>query len=110
MCNFLSQHFVSTGHILNIKAEEVCLSVFFVKRLIIVICLFSDNDAWDLPFLALPGERLEHSYNSKENHVILTNYRLIVCLPETFYIVSIIITHLQFIIMNFLLVLVSENL
>ena len=73
-----------------------------------IIFLFLDNDAWDLPFLALPGERLEHSYNSKENHVILTNYRLIVCLPETFYIVSIFFTHHEFFVMNVFRVLVSQ--
>ena len=48
-----------------------------------------DNESWDLPFQALPGETHECTYSSKENHVNLTNYRLIICLPETFYVVSI---------------------
>jgi len=46
----------------------------------------SDNESWDLPFQALPGETHECTYSSKENHVNLTNYRLIICLPETFYV------------------------
>ena len=48
-----------------------------------------DDKNWDLPIQALPGETHERTYKSSENVAVLTNFRLIISLPETFYIVSI---------------------
>ncbi|XP_065055480.1 myotubularin-related protein 3-like isoform X2 [Rhopilema esculentum] len=46
--------------------------------------LVSDDENWYLPFNPLPGEIHERTYSSKENFIVLTNYRLIICLSDTF--------------------------
>lgn len=65
------------------------LNIFSLKLLFWLISYSLGENQWELPFPSIAGERLEHTCLAQENYVVLTNFRLIVCLPDTFYNVSV---------------------